>query len=278
MNNEEKIREQVKEYYSKAVAGDSICGCGDISPKGVISRKMGEYSFDELDNIPKDAIENSFGCGNPLAFSEIKEGEVVLDLGSGTGIDILLAAKKVGNSGKVIGIDMTPEMIKRAKENIEKSGFKNVEVRQGLIENMPIDDNSIDWVISNCVINLSPNKEKVFSEIYRVLKKGGKILISDIIGDNLPDEIKNIPEIYGSCIGGAISEKEYIKLIEKAGLKNVNIKSKFIYDFTTIKGIIVSELPTNICCSNIIIDNIDKYISILEGKIASVKIYAEKEL
>jgi len=280
MNNDEKIRDQVKEYYSKAVTGGSTCGCGcsDISPKGIISSKMGEYSFEELENIPKEAVENSFGCGNPLAFSEFKEGDVVLDLGSGAGIDILLAAKKVGNSGKVIGIDMTPEMITKANENIKKSGFKNVEVRQGIIENMPVDDNSIDWVISNCVINLSPDKEKVFSEIFRVLKNGGKILISDIIAENLPVEIKNIPEIYNSCIGGAISENEYIKFIEKVGLKNINIKSKYIYDFATIKGIILSEMPTNLCCGNIINHNLEKYISMLEGKIASIKIYAEKIL
>jgi SAM-dependent methyltransferase len=242
----------------------------------VISKKMNEYSTEELKVLPSDAVENSFGCGNPLAFANVKEGDVVLDLGSGAGIDILLAASKVGSTGKVIGVDMTPEMIKRAEENIRKSGFKNVEVRQGTIENLPVEDNSVDLIISNCVINLSPEKDKVFAEIFRVLKKGGKMQVSDIVADDLPEAVKNIPEIYNSCIGGAVSEKKYIEYIKNAGLTNIEIKSKFVYEGSTLKGIVISELPDISCCSGSMETMLDKIIPEFEGKVASVKVYAEK--
>jgi arsenite methyltransferase len=272
------IRDQVKEAYTKAVVAGAKCGCncGSLSPKGVISKISGDYSTDELSALPADAVENSFGCGNPLAFADVKEGDVVLDLGSGAGIDILLAANKVGPTGKVIGVDMTPEMIKRAEANIKKSGYKNIEVRQGTIENLPVEDNSVDLIISNCVINLSPEKDKVFAEIFRVLKKGGKMQVSDIVADELPEEIKKIPEIYNSCIGGAVSEKKYIEYIKNAGLSNIEIKSKFVYESSTLKGIVISELPETSCCSGNTEQMIDKILPQFEGKIASIKVYAEK--
>jgi arsenite methyltransferase len=277
-NSNDEIRNQVKDAYAKAVNSGNKggCNCGSPSPKGIISKKMGEYTPEELKVLPEDAVENSFGCGNPLAFSDVKEGDVVLDLGSGAGIDILIAAGKVGKSGKVIGVDMTPDMIKRAEENIKKSGYKNVEVRQGTIENLPVDDNSVDFVISNCVINLSPEKDKVFTEIFRVLKKGGKMQVSDIVTEKLPDTLKNIPEIYNSCIGGAVSEKEYINFIKNAGLTNVEIKSKFVYESSTLKGIVISELPETPCCSGGLEKMLDKLLPEVEGKVASVKVYAEK--
>ncbi len=277
-NNNEQIRDQVKEAYAKAVQSKSGCGCncGSGSPKGVISSEMKAYSDEELKVLPSDAVENSFGCGNPLAYADVKEGDTVLDLGSGAGIDILIAASKVGERGKVIGVDMTPEMILRANENIKKSGFKNVEVRKGTIENLPVDDNSVDLVISNCVINLSPEKEKVFSEIFRVLKKGGKMQVSDIVAENLPENIKNIPEIYNSCLGGAVSEEEYMGLIKNAGLKNALIKSKFVYESAMLKGIIKSELPNSSCCAGAIEKMIDEIVPVMDGKVASVKVYAEK--
>ena len=157
-------------------------------PKGVVAKLAG-YSDEEFAALPADAVVNSFGCGNPLAFSAVQPGEVVLDLGSGAGIDLLLAARKVGAAGRVIGVDMTEEMIARARANIAAAGIENAEVRQGIIEELPVEDSSVDWVISNCVINLSPEKPRVFAEIARVLKPGGTMLVSDIVAEDLPEEI-----------------------------------------------------------------------------------------
>ena len=170
MSDKQQVRESVSKAYAKAVAAESegSCCCSPVQ-KGVVAKLAG-YSSEELATLPADAVVNSFGCGNPLAFSEIGEGEVVLDLGSGAGIDILLAAKKVGPTGKAIGVDMTDEMIARGQENVAAAGLENVDLRKGLIEDMPVESESIDWVISNCVINLSPEKPKVFAEIARVLK------------------------------------------------------------------------------------------------------------
>lgn len=155
-----------------------------------------------------------------MALSTIKEGDIVLDLGSGAGFDAFLAAKKAGNKGKVIGLDMTEEMIRKAKENAERYGYQNVEFRLGDIEHIPIEANSIDVIISNCVINLSPNKEKVFSEAYRVLKSGGKMFVSDIVLlEELTQEQRNDEELIAGCVGGAILKDEYIKLIQNAGFK-----------------------------------------------------------
>jgi len=186
MSDSKKVRETVSETYAKAVSGPSTGCCGPEPQKGALAKLAG-YTEENLASIPADAAANSFGCGNPLAFSGVREGEVVLDLGSGAGIDIILAGKMVGLSGRVIGIDMTDEMIERARENIAAAGLENVDVRKGIIEDMPVEDSSVDWVISNCVINLSPEKDKVFSEIHRVLKPGGRMLVSDIVARDLPE-------------------------------------------------------------------------------------------
>jgi len=162
------------------------------------------------------------GCGNPVALASLKKGEVVLDLGSGAGFDAFLAANQVGETGRVIGVDMTPEMLEAARGNAEKGGYKNVEFRLGEIENLPVDDSSIDVIISNCVINLSPDKAAVFKEAYRVLKPGGKLMVSDIVllGE-LPESVRNSPEAYVSCIAGASMKSDYMKMIKNAGFKNV---------------------------------------------------------
>jgi SAM-dependent methyltransferase len=273
----DEIREQVKDAYSKAVTSkskESSCCSAPVS-KGAAAKLAG-YTKEEISTLPIEAVENSFGCGNPLAFSSVKEGEVVVDLGSGAGIDMLLAAKKVGEKGRVIGIDMTPQMIEKAKENIKAAGLNNIEVRLGTIENLPVEDNSVDWVISNCVINLSPEKDKVFSEIFRVLRKNGKMLISDMVVESLPEWAKNVPQIYNSCIGGAVSEEEYIAYIKNAGLNNIEIKSRFVYDDSTLKGLVKSEISESSCCSQGIDILIEKAIPDLSGKIASIKVYAEK--
>ena len=209
MIEHQKVRDSVSEFYAGAVCAPSGDGnpCCSPTQKGVAAQLAG-YTREELEALPPEAVVNSFGCGNPLAFGEIKQGDVVLDLGSGAGIDILLAAKKVGPTGKAIGIDMTDEMIVKAGKNIAASGLSNVEVRKGIIEDLPVESASVDLVISNCVINLSPEKTKVFDEIVRVLRPGGRTLISDIVVNDLPDAVRQDNTLYCSCVAGAISEEE----------------------------------------------------------------------
>jgi len=219
MDNKD-TKEIVKEAYGKIAKENNSCGCQcgckDVSPEA-ISRAIG-YSDAEM-NIAPDA-NLGLGCGNPTAFSEIKEGDTVLDLGSGAGFDAFLALKKVGEKGKVIGVDMTEEMVNKAKKNATKYNYKNVEFRLGDIEKLPIDDNSVNVIISNCVINLAPDKDKVFGEAHRVLKNGGKMFVSDIVLlEELSDEIKNNPELIAGCVGGAILKEDYLGKIEKTGFK-----------------------------------------------------------
>ncbi|MFX1279563.1 MAG: arsenite methyltransferase [Promethearchaeota archaeon] len=261
---DDKIRQSVREAYSRRVSepnAPSCCGptaptetptlscCGSTAPTenstsnacssacgGAIqlpaeqreeflkkySASLG-YSENDLKNIP-DGANLALGCGNPTAHASIKEGETVLDLGSGGGLDCFIAANKVGKTGKVIGVDMTPAMLSRARENAVKGNYDNVEFRLGEIENLPVADNSVDLIISNCVINLSPDKEQVFREAFRVLKPGGRLMVSDIVLlKELPDAIRNNAQAYASCIGGAIMKDQYLGAIESAGFKDVEI-------------------------------------------------------
>ncbi len=223
-----RIKKVVREGYAKiAEQGSSCCGsvnscCGGVDVAQDISRKIG-YTEEELKNAPEGA-NLGLGCGNPVALASLKEGETVLDLGSGAGFDSFLAAKKVGDKGRVIGVDMTPEMIKKAKENAKKGNYRNVEFRLGEIENLALADASVDVIISNCVINLSPDKEKVFRESFRVLTLGGRLMISDIVLlRELPDYIRKSIEAYIGCLSGAIMKDKYIAMIEKAGFQNVKV-------------------------------------------------------
>jgi SAM-dependent methyltransferase len=230
---QDKIREEVRKRYaelvSKEKSGSSCCGPTSTNieeqEKGKFAKWAG-YTDEELSQLPEDASANSFGCGNPLAFTEVKPGDVVLDLGSGAGIDVFLAAKKVGKKGKVIGLDMTSEMIDKAKLNAYKAGADNVEFRLGVMEEMPIDNASVDWIISNCVINLSPDKRQVFKEAFRVLKPGGKLLVSDIVTNGLRDIIDPSQLDWASCVGGALEEEEYLKIIHDVGFTDVKIKGR----------------------------------------------------
>lgn len=220
MDND-KVKEVVKKSYAKiASQGDGCgcsCNCGTYSDNEQIAKSIG-YSEEEISAVPESNL--GLGCGNPVAMGKIKEGDIVLDLGSGAGFDCFLASKKVGESGKVIGVDMTEEMVEKAKSNAEKNGYKNVEFRLGEIESLPIDDNSIDVAISNCVINLVPDKAKAFGEIHRVLKNGGKIYLSDIVLlENLPDELKNDEELLAGCVGGALLRDDYLDIIRRAGFE-----------------------------------------------------------
>ncbi|MBI5166645.1 MAG: arsenite methyltransferase [candidate division NC10 bacterium] len=222
----EKIKKVVKEAYGKIAQGQEGCGCAPCGPDAREFAKSIGYSEEELKAIPDEA-NLALSCGNPTALASLKEGEVVLDLGSGAGFDCFLAAIKVGSNGKVIGVDMTPEMIEKARDNAKKNGVKNVEFRLGEIENLPVADNSVDVVISNCVINLSADKPKVFQEVYRVLKPGGRIAISDIaLFKELPKRIQESIEAYVGCVGGAILIDEYRKIVEASGLRDVKITVK----------------------------------------------------
>ena len=220
------IKKIVKKNYGQiAQRNSSCCGGGSCcsgSGSDNLSKIIG-YSDAQINDVP-DGANLGLGCGNPLAITSLKTGDVVLDLGSGTGFDAFLASRKVGDTGKVIGIDMTDEMVKRAKENATKGNYTNVEFRLGDIEDLPVDDALIDVIISNCVINLAPNKEKVFKESYRVLKHGGRLTISDIVlTKQLPKELKRNEELLTGCISGSILKQDYFSLLEKAGFANIKI-------------------------------------------------------
>ena len=222
-----KVKEYVKKRYSEIAQAGTSCSptscCGPSASN--VALQIG-YSQEDLKNIP-EASSMGLGCGNPVALASLKEGETVLDLGSGGGIDIFLTAKKVGPKGRAIGVDMTEEMINKARATAEKYGYENVEFRQGDIENLPIEDASIDVVISNCVINLATDKEKVCQEAYRVLKPSGRLLISDMVTEGeLSEEIRKSYEAWASCIAGALEKNEYLETIKRAGFTNVKIVSE----------------------------------------------------
>jgi len=227
----DKIRRKVQENYGKVAKeetqGCNCCSSSCCSPSELsdVSTKLG-YSEEEQKSVPSGS-NMGLGCGNPQAIANIKVGETVLDLGSGGGFDCFLASKKVEEAGKVIGIDMTQEMISKARQNAENNNFKNVEFRLGEIENLPVADNTVDVIISNCVINLSPNKEQVFKETYRVLKSGGRLAISDIVlTAELPNKIKEDLGLYSACISGASYIKDLEQYMSSAGFKDIKITPK----------------------------------------------------
>ena len=242
--NPKEIKRIVRDGYAKAVTQKTSCCstsscCGSTSKAKDMSKKVG-YSDVEMSAVPEGA-NLGFGCGNPVALASLKEGDVVLDLGSGAGFDAFLAAGRVGKTGRVIGVDMTPEMLEKARANAQKGNYANVEFRLGEIEKLPVDNNSIDVIISNCVINLSPDKEEVFKDAYRVLKSGGRLMVSDLVLDkDLPKEIKGSIEAYVGCLAGAIKKDEYLKFITAAGFKNVLVISESSYPvdamFDNLKG------------------------------------------
>jgi arsenite methyltransferase len=270
-----EIKKVVREGYAK-IARQGSCGCspvssccGDPDTAQDISKRIG-YTDDEIGSVPEGA-NLGLGCGNPLALASLKKGETVLDLGSGAGFDCFLAAKKVGPTGKVIGVDMTHEMLARARANAEKSGYGNVEFRLGEIENLPVANDSVDVVISNCVINLSPEKGRVFQEAFRALKPGGRVMVSDIVLlKELPDAIKNSIEAYIGCVSGAIIKGQYLNMIKGAGFKNVKVAEEAVFPVD-----LMANNPTVIAVIN------DSGITMEELKdlaqsIVSVKVQAAK--
>ena len=269
MNNENQLKELVKQKYSEIALQDketnqsSCCGAGGCSTE-VYNIMSDDYT--KLEGYNPDA-DLGLGCGLPTEFAKIKEGDVVVDLGSGAGNDCFVARKQTGASGKVIGIDFTPAMIDKARQNADKLGFNNVEFRQGDIENMPLTSNVADVVISNCVLNLVPNKSAVINEIFRVLKLGGHFSISDVVLiGNLPDKIKNAAEMYAGCVAGAIQKQVYLELIEINGFKNITIQKE--------KPIII---PDDILSNYLTSDEILNFKNSDAG-IFSISVYAEKPI
>jgi arsenite methyltransferase len=224
--NDEKIRKNVRKRYGKIAKQEKTsCGCGCGGGSTNISEQIG-YSKTELDSVP-DGADLSLGCGNPVALASLKEGETVVDLGSGGGLDCFLASKKVGAKGKVIGVDMTAEMLERARTNCKKGGYGNVDFRLGEIENLPVADNTADIIISNCVINLSPNKQRVFNEAYRVLKPKGRLMISDmVLLEDIPEKIKSSVLAYVGCVAGAEKKDDYLNKMRLAGFEQVQVVSQ----------------------------------------------------
>lgn len=224
-HSETTIKKAVQTNYAEIAKKQSSSCCGEETDFKKVSEKLG-YSLEELENVPEGA-NLGLGCGNPQAIAEMKTGETVLDLGSGAGFDCFLAARQVGENGKVIGVDMTSEMLELARENAKKHNYKNVEFRLGEIENLPLADNSVDVIISNCVINLSPEKQKVYNESYRVLKNGGRVAFSDVVATaKIPEDVKNDLALISGCVGGAEPIDKLEGMLEKAGFKNISITPK----------------------------------------------------
>lgn len=220
-NSEQTIRQSVRQHY-KEIATQKSSGCCGAQAADKYAVALG-YTDEDLQNIPSES-NLALGCGNPHLHARLKEGDIVLDLGSGGGFDCFLAAQKVGPTGRVIGVDMTPEMIERARANAAKSNILNVEFRLGEIEHLPVADNSVDVIISNCVINLSPQKSNVFAEAFRVLKAGGQFAVEDIIAvKELPDEMRNNLLSISCCVGGALMKEQIESLLGRAGFINITI-------------------------------------------------------
>jgi arsenite methyltransferase len=235
---EKEVKEYVKKRYSEiAQSREPCCATACCTPSTAdVALRIG-YSEEDLKNIP-EASSMGLGCGNPVALAGLKAGEIVVDLGAGGGIDVFLAAKKVGAKGKIIGVDMTEEMVSKARATASKYGYENVEFRLGEIEALPINDESVDVIISNCVINLSPDKEKVFQEAYRVLRPSGRILISDIVTEGeLPEEVRKSFDAWAGCVAGALEKSQYLDTIRRAGFKDIEIVSESTYDLDVSKDL-----------------------------------------
>jgi SAM-dependent methyltransferase len=278
MKNSE-VHTKVRQGYAKVAqqstsccggAQGSSCGCGSTSNSAQALSKAIGYSEADIKAVPEGA-NLGLGCGNPIALASLKAGEVVLDLGSGAGFDVFLASPRVGTKGRVIGVDMTPEMLDKARQNAARGKYKNVEFRLGEIENLPVADNSVDAIISNCVINLSADKKRVFQEAFRVLKPGGRLMVSDIVlAKELPEKLKASVLAYIGCVAGAIQKNEYLKAIEKAGFTQVAVvdESNYPLDFAandpTVKAILKETKMS------------ERELKAAASSISSVKVYGRK--
>jgi len=272
MDNE-NIKEVVKEKYAQAAVRaasgkSSCCGTSPASIDGCDPITSNLYGDNETSAIPEEALRASLGCGNPTALAKLQPGETVLDLGSGGGIDVLLSAKRVGPTGKAYGLDMTEEMLALAEQNKLKSGLKNVEFLKGEIENIPLPPNTVDVIVSNCVINLSGDKDRVLREAFRVLKPGGRFAISDVVvRGEVPREIRKSMELWVGCVAGALSETEYREKLAAAGFESVDIEATRVYD--------VNDAREFLCSSGIEADGIAAQV---QDKFTSAFVRAVKPL
>lgn len=234
------VHDAVREHYAERIkntilsqskGADSCCGSSDCCSS---KKESALYPADLLTTLPASESAVSYGCGDPITLAALKPGQTVLDLGSGAGLDCFFAAKQVGETGKVIGVDMTPEMLERARSSAKRLNLGNVEFRQGFLEDLPVESDTVDVVISNCVINLSPDKAKVFSEAFRVLKHGGKFAVSDIVTDGrLPEEVRKSMAAWAGCVAGAIEAKEYVGMMEAVGFRDISVNPVY-FDRETI--------------------------------------------
>jgi arsenite methyltransferase len=278
MENRESIKERVKVHYAQQAervrqsgAKAACCGsgtsssCGDPITSNLDPITSNLYRDEETAGLPADAVAASLGCGNPTALAELKPGETVLDLGSGGGIDVLLSARRVGPTGKAYGLDMTDEMLRLARENQRKAGVQNVEFLKGEIENIPLPDNSVDVIISNCVINLSGDKDRVLAEAFRVLKPGGRFAVSDIIvRGEMPAEIRRRLELWAGCIAGALAETEYRSKLVGAGFEQIDVEPTRIYSAAQAKEFLTGN------------DDAEKIAQMADGKFMSAFVRARK--
>ncbi len=295
MSDESKVKEKVRERYGEIAAqfvekgGPASCcspqeasccapqqaSCCGPSQTDVaqLTNAMRLYSVQELADLPESVTDVALGCGNPITIADLKPGEVVLDLGSGGGIDCFLAARQVGPQGRVIGLDMTPEMVKLARQNAKQVGATNVEFRYGEMEDMPLPDESVDVIISNCVINLSPDKDKVFSEAYRVLRPGGRLAVSDIVTHGpLPEVVRSDLEAWAGCVAGALDEAIYLDKMRQAGFTQVDVTARNFAEVEQWAELeeaqeVVQDLDESV---------VREFMGQLKGKIASIKVVARK--
>ncbi len=264
MTTNTSIHNVVREHYAERIKNSASC-CG---PSDCCSAESSLYPSDLLATLPEGESTVSYGCGDPITLASLEPGQTVLDLGSGAGLDCFFAANKVGKMGHVIGVDMTPEMIERARSSAKRLNLNNVEFRQGYLEDLPVDANIVDVIISNCVINLSPDKSKVFSEAFRVLKPGGKLAVSDIVTDGpLPQSIKKSLSAWAGCVAGAVEAEDYVGMMREVGFTDISIKPVF-FDKETVDAAIdnmddIVELKT--------ISHDDVYKAVYSAKITAYK-------
>ena len=261
------IHEVIREHYAERARKSDSC-CAPDSASACCDSKNVLYPEELLTVLPNDVANFSLGCGDPITLAALQPGQTVLDLGSGGGLDCFLAAKKVGESGHVIGVDMTPEMLEKARASAKRMDVTNVEFRKGYLEDLPVEDNSVDVTISNCVINLSPDKTKVFNEVFRVLRPGGKLAVSDIVTDGpLPEAIKQSLSMWAGCVAGAVDAKDYIAMMESAGFSEITVTPTF-FDKDTVDEAI-KEVGDQIDLKSVSQDEL--YKTVYSARITAVK-------
>ena len=264
----DQIHEVVREHYAERIQNNASCCGPSSSSSSCCSADSSLYPADLLATLPEGESTVSYGCGDPITLASLQLGQTVLDLGSGAGLDCFFAAKKVGETGRIIGVDMTPEMIARAQSSAKRLNIQNVEFRQGYLEDLPVDADTVDVIISNCVINLSPDKSKVFAEAFRVLKPGGKLAVSDIVTDGpLPDEIKKSLSAWAGCVAGAIDASEYMGMMKTVGFADISIVPVY-FDQETVESAI-SDMKDVIELKTVSRDDVSK--AVYSAKITAYK-------